>query len=431
MSQGQALAAQNKNAALQVYGEHHPALAPLRNQEIVAQVEHCLEGSELTFRHLLIDLGAYLAANPSIQQYVTPAGLYNCMIVAARHHTTFGDGGMWIVPEHDHLRPQESEKYITSRAGEAGYDIRVVLIHEHHKPVKVGRSDTGGITSFSISEADITVTASETNLVGAFGIAEHQETSQRRIEWFDVADLNRRKNHSAAVKKGGGTPMWTLDPLKGHERAVRAAMGRLLVPIRTRSPGKVGSMVAPFAGAVVDAEYKPVLEAGDAGSEITDALSAANYPVRVSAFASAAKVLESAAETGGIDALASAWQEHKKMWHEMLSPDQFMGIEGMKNDFKQQLTAASDPDPHPEQDRVYPPGPKTDSAVAELRNETSDVDNKTGAEGAKPDSEPSEAQGAPSPSTGPPDAQEDPKSETEAIVDMEALRPKFEALTDS
>ncbi len=388
MAQVQA-AAQKQDTALQVYGEDHPALTPLLSREIVSQVEHCLEGSDLTFRHLLIDMGAYLAANPSIQQYVTTAGLYNCMLTAARHHTTFGDGGMWILPEKNQLRPQESEKYITSRAGEAGWDIRVVLIHAPHKPVTVMRGDAGEITSFGMSEADITVVSDEGNMVGAFGVATNQETSQRRIEWFDRTDLERRKNHSAAVKAGRGTPMWDLDPLKGYERSVRAAMGRLLVPIRTRSPGKVGSMVAPFAGEAIDVKYEPVaLEAGDSGAEIANALGSGDPPDghQASAFEAAAKVLEDAADVGGLGGLAAAWREHVVEWRETLSAEDFMAVRTIKDVLKDKLMNAR-----------------------------------------KSDSEPGETQGSTDPPAASGEGQEPPESPPESVF-IETLQPQIDDL---
>ncbi len=238
---------------LVVFSEKHPILAPLATAEIVEQVNYLLRGSPLTFNDLFLDLGNYLSVNTKIQKYAKPEGLYNCLTTAARHQTTFGDGGMWCIPESDQLRPQESARYIESRADEAGWTIRVVVLHDHNEPVEVVRNEYGEIESFTFQD-DLAADCTERNMVGAMGVAIHTD-GNRRIEWFDSNDLDRRKQHSAALSSQSGSPMWSKDPLKGHERSVRAAMGRWLVPIRTRSPGKVGSIALPGNLQTIDGEF--------------------------------------------------------------------------------------------------------------------------------------------------------------------------------
>ena len=236
--------------ALAVVGaQTSPILQPLRSVEVQAMLASNLEGSKLTPQRLLEDLAGYLTANPKIAAAAKGPGLFNCVQAASRYQTSFGDGGLWIIPDGkvDDVRPQESEKFITDRAKEdAGGDIRAVMAFKPDEPVKVERGNIGQIEKFTLNDADFGTARNMGNLIGGFGVCVFDDPAKSpRIEWFDLDDLNRRKNHSAAAKQGKA-PAWNDDPLAMYARSIRAAMGRLVNPIRVRVPGMTGDMRAPL-----------------------------------------------------------------------------------------------------------------------------------------------------------------------------------------
>ncbi len=247
--------------ALAVIGANtSPILQPLRSVEVQTMLASNLEGSKLTPQRLIEDLAGYLTANPKIAAAAKGPGLFNCIQAASRYQTSFGDGGLWIIPDGKvaDVRPQESEKFITDRAKEAcGGDIRAVLVFKPDEPVKVERGNLGQIEKFTLNDEDFGTARELKNLIGGFGVCVFDDPLKPpRIEWFDLADLNRRKNHSAAAKDGKA-PAWRDDPLAMYARSIRAAVGRLVNPIRVRVPGMTGDMRAPL---VLDAEYAEVPE---------------------------------------------------------------------------------------------------------------------------------------------------------------------------
>lgn len=235
---------QQQGGALAVYTPTSGPLAPVHTQEVIAQLETLLEGCPLTPERLFLDLAAYFGANPTVAVYAKPAGVYNCLLTAGRLQTTFGEDALWIIPEGGDVRPQESKRFIVARAMEdAGIErIDARLVHEPDKPVTVERDDYGAIVRFSTNpDADITAERTEANLLGGFGVVYWRDVGREPlIEWFAKADLQRRKEHSAAWKNNK-SPSWRDDPLPMHEGAIKAAMGRLVNPIRSRKPGAGGS----------------------------------------------------------------------------------------------------------------------------------------------------------------------------------------------
>lgn len=267
-----------QGTAMTVYDQDNALLAPLCTEQVRKQVEACLLGCDLTFERLITDLGALLTANPLIAEKAKPSGLYNCLITAARYQTTFGDGGMWVIPDKDNVRPQESEKHITQVSHDAGWPmIDVIFIHKSDGQVTVTRGDAGEILGFRVTNDDITANKPLVEMLGAFGVA-HNVSRETFIKWFDRTDLDSRRDHSAAIQSQSGSPAWKNDAKAMHARSVRAAMGRLLVPIRTKVPGLVGSLAVP-AGLVVDAQYEEVEEAPQSQTDsVTKELEARALP---------------------------------------------------------------------------------------------------------------------------------------------------------
>ena len=261
--------------ALVAHGVNSQLFAGIRSDEVKAQVEHYLEGSNLTFDRLLLDLGAVLTANPKTAAKARPAGLYNCVITAARYQTSFGDGGMWVIPGADDdpndVRPQESEKFIVERAKEdAGADrIEALLVYKADEPVAVQRFEDGGIKSFTLNNENFTAPRNLEDLIGGFGVVHFRDDRTPRIEWFTRVDLDNRKNHSAAAA-AGKAPAWKSDWAAMYQRSMRAAMGRLVNPVRSRAPGMVGGLISAGSGdQAIEAEYSEILESED---QLTNAL---------------------------------------------------------------------------------------------------------------------------------------------------------------
>lgn len=255
---------QPQRSALEVYNPKSPALEALRDPKVIEQIEACLVDSPLTYERLMIDLGAVLTANPKLHTSVTPHGLYNCLMTAARYGTTFGDGGMWVIPDKvDNvrtLRAQESKKFIVQRAIETTEVERfeAALVFEADKPIEVTR-ESGRITSFMLNDKNVIDPRDVKTLIGGFGIAVYEDGRPDKIMWFDINDLNRRKNHSYAAKKDMA-PAWRDDPLAMHAGAIKAAVARELAPIRTKVPGMTGTMALPSYGDTIDGEYREVDE---------------------------------------------------------------------------------------------------------------------------------------------------------------------------
>lgn len=263
-------------AGLQVYDLKSPIAVTLTQKAVREQMEMSLKGSDLNPEIILTDLMIYLTANPRIAALATPQDLYVAAMEAARRWCSFGDGGLWLIPDKEvlvdtegnplpgqsrtRLRTQESKRLIQRDAAREGWELRAVLVFEVDRPYKMQRSSDGRIVGFTLNpEADPFAPRTEATLVGAFGIATKANISsihahQTCIELFDKTDLIRRKNHSAAAKKGSA-PAWRDDPLEMHKGAVIAAMGRLVVPIRVKSSAMVGSPKVP-----IEIEYERVPE---------------------------------------------------------------------------------------------------------------------------------------------------------------------------
>ena len=249
---------------LQVFTAESPALSGLFAVGIVAQVNALLEGTNLTHKRLVLDLAASLTANPKVGEAADPAGAYACIITAARFQTTFGDGGLWPIPDRhpgekqkdgswakgrQTIRAQESEKFIVDRAKtKAGVQrIEARLIFKKNQPVVIDRDPAGQISGFRITEGDIFAEGGEeeTDLVGGFGIVHFLDDRPPQIYDFSLADLERRRKHSPAGYGDKMSPSWKNDWVQMYERSIRAAVGRIVAPIRTAIPGSAGSPMLP------------------------------------------------------------------------------------------------------------------------------------------------------------------------------------------
>lgn len=258
--------------ALAIIDRNHAAIQAVCAPAVREMVEHCLRGSDLSFDQLIIDLMAVISANPKLAPLLHERGAFNLLITAGRSHTTFGDGGLWPIPDEDELRPQESEKFLTSRAErDLGCHIRAQIVFKSDEPVSVTRNALGEIVGISMNpKAPLTAARDESTLIGGFGIAKFPD-GQARIEWFHLDDLRRRRGHSAAAKSGK-SPMWKDDPLQGYERSIRAAMARLLVPVRFKSPGMVGGVLLPTGGAddSIDVDFERMPFGTDAQAAVKE-----------------------------------------------------------------------------------------------------------------------------------------------------------------
>jgi RecT family len=308
---------QQHTGGLAVYSPNSALLAPLRAPQVRQQITVLLDPlkTPLTYERLLIDLAAYLTANPDVAAKARAPGLYNCMLTAARYQTSFGDGGLWIIPYGGDVAPQESEKFIVQRAKEdAGVErIETVRVHEPDKPVRVQRDAVGTITAFLLNaQADLTAERTEANLVGIFGVAHFTHRADMpepfpAIRWYDLADLKRRRDHSIAFQKGS-SPMWKKDPLQGFERSVRAALARELTPIRTRVPGMVGALVPPEEAGGVIKDITPQAPARDLASEL-NARAEIESPLDA-----ALRMIGACATQETLDALKAS-EEFRKLYH--------------------------------------------------------------------------------------------------------------------
>ena len=281
------------NSELVVYTDKHDLLSPLHGPDVQQQIDLMLAGSGLTAKQLLLDMAAYLTANPRTARQATPATLFNCLYVAARLHTTFGDGGLWIIPgvqtddDEDNpaaasgkgVRPQESEKFLTGRAAEAGATLFCTLVWKSNEPVKIDRDRYGEIIGIEMAADDPFARHDESDLIGCFVRADFLDGREPMLHVLSRQELDVKRDHSAAARKGRA-PAWKDDWMRMYERSGRAALARIVVPIRTKCLGGAGSLIGPdLTLAAPDAERNGSMPLLTSGAIAADLESRGSVPV--------------------------------------------------------------------------------------------------------------------------------------------------------
>ena len=228
-------------------------LVQMTSEDVRSQLDLLLADSDLNAMALLTDLAAYLTANQKIAAEATPESLFVVLHAAARRQCTFGDGGLWILPDGGKVRAQESEKYITNTAKLEGWTITATLVWSDQEPIEVETDDSSQIVSVKVGQGNPFAAQmwgapkkdepKNPYLIGAIGLAEHIG-GRRIIELLSKQDIERKRDHSAAFK-AGKSPGWRDDAFEMVKRSVRAHMGRIVVPIRTKAPGGVSDIAAP------------------------------------------------------------------------------------------------------------------------------------------------------------------------------------------
>ena len=267
--------------ALRVFTEKSIELAPLARVDVLEQIEQMLAGSGITAHQLLLDLGAYLTANPNIVPHATPESLFNVFYLAARLHTSFGDGGLWIIPgveqekeeegqvpvaKRKGVRGQESKKHIVKCAREGrnlphGWAISSYLVWKDNEPIVIERNETGEIAVLLLQPGNPFGAKELSDLVGAVAVAEpigEVQEPTRKIMLISRQRLDQLKNHSAAAKRNKA-PAWRDDWMEMYRGSAEAAMARRLCPIRFKSPSMVGGMVHQVELDQPENEPRPVI----------------------------------------------------------------------------------------------------------------------------------------------------------------------------
>ena len=265
----QGVAAQAGGGQLALYTEKHPAFAHVFSQDVLPMLEQNLVGNTdgLTVKRIALDLAAMLMANPKLA--ATDSGVsrvrqevvFGLILEATRYHTTFGDGGLWAIPDDGNpqtpvLRAQQSKKFIVRRAmDDTGCEILApVWVFQADHPVLVERNEAGDIIKFTLNKnADITAERAPKDLLGGFGRAITKD-GKMRIRWFSKADLENYRRHSK-IPDG---PAWKNDTMEMYGGSLRAAIGREFAPIRSRVPGMVSSATVPLIEMeqAVDGEFR-------------------------------------------------------------------------------------------------------------------------------------------------------------------------------
>lgn len=212
----------------------------------------------ITFERLLLDLAGAMSVNPDLAG-CSEGSLFNCMCFAARHGMTFGDGGVWPIPQDKvdgkptNARPQLSSRGMVTRTKEFGVErIEVVLIYKDDK-VQVERDEAGQIAAFK-HDYDIMAPRPIADCRGGFGVAFFTD-GRKRISFYTIEDLQMRREYSAAQN----SPMWVKSPHKGYERSIKSSVSKEIVVDFTRGAAQMGSLALPD-GNSVDVEFEEVPE---------------------------------------------------------------------------------------------------------------------------------------------------------------------------
>ena len=223
--------------------------------DLLQMMEVTLQGNanNLTPDRLVLDLCAYLNANPKVGEAIKPAGVMGCLLNAGRYQTTFGDGGLWIIPDGKNpggVRTQESRKFQVDRSREVkGVDeYRAKRVYTADQPVSAGYNQHGEMMEYTLAESDPTVARPFEDLQGVFVTAYFTDNRDPRVFWWAKSpDLDQMRAHSAAEKpKQDGSAiksMWTEDPEQAYELAAIAASARKILPVRTLVPGMPGDVM--------------------------------------------------------------------------------------------------------------------------------------------------------------------------------------------
>ena len=226
--------------------------------EMQKQLENLLSGNSrgLTATRVALDFCSYMNANPKIAAVATQAGVIGCMINAGRYQATFGEAGLYIIPDASSpggIRTQESRKFQIERSREIKgvFEYRVRRVYTADEPVSIERDDMGEIESFILNNDNFTAKRTIDDLVGVFVTAIFDDSRPRRIFWWARdPDLNRFRDHSA-VKSGG---MWVTDPEAAYELAAQAGTARKILPDRTVVSG--GDVFS--GGGSIPADYEDI-----------------------------------------------------------------------------------------------------------------------------------------------------------------------------
>lgn len=260
--------AKSQGGALQVITSQHVGFDQVRRAEVVKSLEAMLEPDKtgLTLERLINDLAAYISSTAGrpkgdLTLLMDPVGIYICLYAACTNQCSFGDGGLWVIPEGSKLRPQASEKLNVRRAQElSGCKILPpILVYKADEPVKVEKNDLAEIVSVTLNTDKFTAPRPQSDLVGAFGKVERPDGSVR-IRWFTRSEIEQFRAHSASFQAGGTNP-WATDFEAMASRSVRAAMAREIAPIRTKIAGVMGDALAPIEitpDMITEGESKPV-----------------------------------------------------------------------------------------------------------------------------------------------------------------------------
>ena len=238
-----------------IWNRNTPFVKDAVTADLLQMMESTLAGNvkNLTPDRLLLDMCSYLNANPKVGEAIKPAGVMACLLNAGRFQTTFGDGGLWIIPDGKNpggVRTQESRKFQVDRSREVkGVDeYRARLIYTQDQPVNTEFDERGEITGYTLSPSDITEARAIEDLVGVFVTTYFKQymdsIREPRIFWWSRKPvLDQMRAHSAAEKGEKGKSMWSEDPEQAYELAAIAATARKILPVRTLVPGMPGDVI--------------------------------------------------------------------------------------------------------------------------------------------------------------------------------------------
>jgi hypothetical protein len=238
-----------------------------------AQVEANLVGNQtgLTFDRLVLDLCSLLNSNPKIADVVKPIGVYTCLIEAARRQTTFGDAGLWVIPDKSAggVRTQESRKFQIDVAifEKDINEFRVNRVYEADKPVEVIKDDLGEIIGIKMNTENFTAERPIEEMIGIFIKVSFNYDAPPRVFWLQRLELDRMKARSQATDTQSGISMWRDTPEVAYELAAQASIARKMQSVRTRIPGMATGIVVPKE--IIDAEFEEVGVDEDLGDELS------------------------------------------------------------------------------------------------------------------------------------------------------------------
>jgi hypothetical protein len=241
-----------QQAVLAKWTPDSPMFVAIRSKQLEDMINVNLEPEKtgLTFMRLAQDLCACFMSDPKLAVLADSASIYRMMVMASRYQTTFGDGGIWPIPEGSNLRGQVSEKLYTQRCKEnTGFEIEEpILAYQADEPITARRDNLGNILDFKLSDEKFTAPRPFETLVGMFVKASRRLPNgdvESLIRWFTKEDIENYRAHSPSwdvehgKPKGGKSP-WGTDPKQMAKRSGRSALARQICPIMTRVPGMVG-----------------------------------------------------------------------------------------------------------------------------------------------------------------------------------------------